>query len=86
MKFFGTATIGVKGQLVVPVEAREFFNLNEGDKLLVFSAPLDKGIVLVTADALQSITGDFQKDGVDIKRDVQEMKKIIKEQDEGKNE
>lgn len=84
MKFFGTATIGVKGQLVVPIEAREFFNLNEGDKLLVFSAPLDKGIVLVTADALKTITGDFQKDGVDIQRDVQEMKKIIKEQDEGK--
>ena len=34
--FFGTATIGEKGQLVVPAEARKAMGLKSGQKLLVF--------------------------------------------------
>ena len=34
--FFGTATIGEKGQVVVPAEARDAMKLKKGDKLLVF--------------------------------------------------
>ncbi|MCR4323098.1 MAG: AbrB/MazE/SpoVT family DNA-binding domain-containing protein [Candidatus Azambacteria bacterium] len=34
--FFGTATIGEKGQVVVPAEARTAMKLKKGDKLLVF--------------------------------------------------
>ena len=34
--FFGTSTIGEKGQVVVPVEARDAMNFKKGDKLLVF--------------------------------------------------
>lgn len=34
--FFGTSTIGEKGQVVVPAEAREALKLKKGDKLLVF--------------------------------------------------
>ncbi|MFA7169696.1 MAG: AbrB/MazE/SpoVT family DNA-binding domain-containing protein [Candidatus Paceibacterota bacterium] len=35
--FFGMATIGEKGQAVVPAKAREKMNLKKGDKLMVFS-------------------------------------------------
>ena len=35
-KFYGTTTVGEKGQLVVPTEARAAMGLNRGDKLLVF--------------------------------------------------
>lgn len=35
-RFYGTTTIGEKGQMVIPVEAREAMKLNKGDKLLVF--------------------------------------------------
>ncbi len=34
--FYGTTTIGEKGQVVVPAEARKALNLKSGDKLLVF--------------------------------------------------
>lgn len=34
--FCGTTTIGEKGQLVVPAEARKAMGLKSGDKLLVF--------------------------------------------------
>ncbi len=34
--FFGTTTIGEKGQVVIPAEARKVMGLKSGDKLLVF--------------------------------------------------
>ena len=33
--FYGTATIGTKGQIVIPSEAREELGLNPGDKVVV---------------------------------------------------
>ena len=33
---YGTATVGERGQIVIPAAAREEFGLKVGDKLLVF--------------------------------------------------
>ena len=55
MKFYGTATISAKGQVVIPAEAREEYSLQNSDKLLVFSAPMQKGIILVKADSLDQM-------------------------------
>ena len=35
-RFFGSTTIGEKGQVVIPAEARTAMKLKAGDKLLVF--------------------------------------------------
>ncbi len=35
-KFYGTATVGEKGQAVIPAAARKAMNLKKGDKLLIF--------------------------------------------------
>ncbi len=40
-RFFGTTTIGEKGQVVIPVEARESMDIKKGDKLLVFGMGCD---------------------------------------------
>ena len=37
-KFYGVGTIGERGQIVIPAEAREAFNLNAGDKLVFFGS------------------------------------------------
>lgn len=79
MKFYGTAKVGVKGQIVIPVEAREALDLKEGDKLLVISPPVEKGIVLIKADSLESLMQDISKD-------LQDMQKIAKNHKGGKNE
>jgi len=34
-KLFGTATVGTKGQVVIPAEAREAFDIKTGDRLYV---------------------------------------------------
>ncbi|MDE2079539.1 MAG: AbrB/MazE/SpoVT family DNA-binding domain-containing protein [Patescibacteria group bacterium] len=35
-EFYGATTIGSKGQIVIPCDARKAMKLKEGDKLLVF--------------------------------------------------
>jgi AbrB family looped-hinge helix DNA binding protein len=40
-QFYGTTTLGEKGQVVIPSEAREAMNLKKGDKLLVFGMGCD---------------------------------------------
>jgi AbrB family looped-hinge helix DNA binding protein len=36
-KMYGTVTIGERGQVVIPAEARKQFRLKGGDKLIVFA-------------------------------------------------
>ncbi len=35
-KFYGAVTVGERGQIVIPQEARDALQINPGDKLLVF--------------------------------------------------
>ena len=48
-KFIWTTKIGEKGQIVIPKEAREIFNLNKGDTLLLFG-DIDRGIAIGKRD------------------------------------
>lgn len=48
-KLVGTATLGSKGQIVIPASIRQMFGLEEGDTLLVLAdkkkaLPLSKAI------------------------------------------
>ena len=45
--FYGTVTVGERGQIVVPAQARVDFDINPGDKLLVFSDPHRIGLNIV---------------------------------------
>ena len=45
-KFIWTAKIGEKGQIVIPKEARDLFELKKGDTILLLG-DLDRGIAIV---------------------------------------
>lgn len=47
--FFGTTTIGEKGQMVVPIEARKMLKLDKGEKLLVFGIGKETLIITKTS-------------------------------------
>jgi len=40
-QFYGTTTLGEKGQVVIPIEARKAMGIKKGDKLLVFGMGCD---------------------------------------------
>jgi AbrB family looped-hinge helix DNA binding protein len=47
-RFYGTVTVSERGQVVIPAEARRDFNIEIGEKLLVFG-DLEKGLWVVQA-------------------------------------
>lgn len=60
-KIVSIAKVGSKGQIVIPVEVRELFDINPGDSLVVL-ADKNKGIALVKSDVIEGITERGNKD------------------------
>jgi len=47
-KLYGTVTVGERGQIVIPVEARKEMGLEPSTKLLVFGSPHGAGGLVIT--------------------------------------
>ena len=54
-KFIGIAKVGEKGQIVIPKEARDMFDIKSGDSVIVL-CDKDKGIALLKADAIEDLS------------------------------
>jgi len=54
-KLYGTATVGSKGQVVIPADAREELGINTGDRLYVVGSPDARFIGLLKEEALESM-------------------------------
>ena len=54
-KFVGIAKVGEKGQIVIPKEAREMFDIKSGDSIIVL-CDKDKGIALLKAEAIEDLS------------------------------
>ncbi len=50
-RFYGSITVSDRGQVVIPANARRDFNIEVGDKLLVFG-DLESGLWVVKASML----------------------------------
>ncbi len=57
--FFGTATVGERGQIVIPSEARKKFGIETGDKLLIV-AHGERGLMLLQIETLREFMEDLQ--------------------------
>lgn len=47
---FGTVTVGERGQIVIPKKAREIFQINPGDNLLILGDENQGGLALIDAN------------------------------------
>jgi AbrB family looped-hinge helix DNA binding protein len=52
-KLYGTATVGTKGQIVIPALAREELNINTGDKIYVVGSPNQGVVMLLKEDKIE---------------------------------
>ncbi|GEM_PF-1094535 len=52
---FGTAVLGPRGQLVIPVEARKELRMGAGDRFLVFGHLGGLGLILIQVEAAEKI-------------------------------
>ena len=54
-KFVGISKVGEKGQIVIPKEARDMFDIKSGDSVIVL-CDKKRGIALVKADKIEDLT------------------------------
>lgn len=53
-KLYGTATVGTKGQVVIPADARDELGIKPGDRLYVVNGMHSSGVMLLKEEMLQS--------------------------------
>lgn len=58
-KILGTATLNDKGQLVIPVAARNSLGLSAGSKVVIMSSPHRPALVLLKAEEVEAIVQDL---------------------------
>ncbi len=51
-KFYGSVTLGERGQVVIPAEARRNLEIAPGSKLLVFGGPDRRALAFMKAESL----------------------------------
>jgi AbrB family looped-hinge helix DNA binding protein len=60
-EFYGSTTVGVRGQIVLPANLRKKFKIKAGDKLLVMGNDAMGGVMLVKAEVLGGILATIDK-------------------------
>ncbi|MBX3117704.1 MAG: AbrB/MazE/SpoVT family DNA-binding domain-containing protein [Fimbriimonadaceae bacterium] len=71
--FLGSVTVGERGQIVIPAEARQEYGFNPGDKLLVMRHPAHKGLMIFKMESVREFLDDFD-------RSLRELEKEPKEE------
>ena len=59
-KYVGICKVGEKGQIVIPKEVRNMFDINPGDSVIIL-CDKEKGIALLKADVIDSLTDKVLK-------------------------
>lgn len=59
--FYGSVTVGERGQIVIPSEARAELGYQPGDKLLVMRHPAHNGLMVFKFEAVQEFIKEFSK-------------------------
>jgi AbrB family looped-hinge helix DNA binding protein len=54
MKFYGSTTVGERGQIVLPAKLRNGFKIKKGDKLLVIGNAETYRIILVNPESMST--------------------------------
>jgi len=59
--FFGSVTVGERGQIVIPAEARAELGIQPGEKLIVMRHPVNKGLMIFKFDAMREFLDEMEK-------------------------
>ncbi len=62
-RVFGTAKVGDRGQIVIPKEARELFNIRPGDTLLILGEE-KSGLIVSRPELLRDLADQFFESGM----------------------
>lgn len=68
VKIWGSATVGTKGQVVIPAVAREELNIKEGDRLIVIGSPNRMGVAFVKSEVVEDKLKDIQTGLIEVQK------------------
>jgi len=80
---FGSMTVGPKGQVVIPANARKELGINTGDTFLVFKFFRDQGLVLLKAGAVERVLSMMSERLAYFEKLVQEYKSKVAVEEKG---
>jgi len=69
--FYGSVTVGERGQIVIPAEARNELSIEPGDKLLVMKHPIHHGLVVVKFEAMKEFLEELDRDLDQVRQHMQ---------------
>jgi AbrB family looped-hinge helix DNA binding protein len=61
LEFYGSATVGERGQVVLPIELRKKIQLEAGEKLIVMGTEGESIVLLLKADFLTHLLSKMEK-------------------------
>lgn len=59
--FYGSVTVGERGQIVIPADARAELGIQAGDKLIVMRHPVHKGLMVFKFDSMRAFLDELSK-------------------------
>ena len=68
-KIYGTLTLNDKGQVVIPIEARNALEIGPGSRLMVMAAPQGQGLILVRLEDIEAKIKSFAEAVEEAKND-----------------
>ena len=60
-QFFGVVKVGERGQIVIPKQARDMYQIQPGDKLVVLGEDVTKGIAILKTDSFLEFADMIRK-------------------------
>ncbi len=87
--FHGVATVGERGQIVIPAEVRKKYGMDKGDKLLIFAHPFKEGIMIFPMGEMENFMREMVEGLTQIqeqlKSDKQIPRAVVKRSDKNKS-
>jgi len=72
-KVYGVATVGERGQVVIPAQVRKLYNIKTGDRLIVVAKP-DGPIGFIPADKLNEFLSHMTEMLAKVKTEITDSK------------
>lgn len=69
-KFLSTVRVGDKGQIVIPKEVREMFEIEPGDNLMLL-ADKERGIAIVAFDGMMDFMNEATRQAMGQKKELE---------------
>ena len=57
-KYIGVCKVGEKGQIVIPKDARDMFDIKPGDSVIIL-CDREKGMAILKSDFIESMTNNI---------------------------